>query len=200
MRTALASYFTILPVKAEHLVLSKVQKEALFDFMNKTKDKEEYRRIYAIKQKLEGIPYRTIAKNLDVNYRNVYRMVKSYKEQGLDGIKSKRKNAGRIPKISSDKNKLMIKEEIISKSPRTFGYLKNTWSIRLLAAYLTRILGINVSPMQTWRIVHDIGIVSKKPKLALEHESDYEEKKKTIDNYKRVSSALLKKDSTWIRR
>jgi DNA-directed RNA polymerase specialized sigma24 family protein len=59
-------------VKAEHLKLSKVQKETLFDFMKKTKDKEEYRRAYAIKQKLEGISYRTIAKNLDVNYRNTY--------------------------------------------------------------------------------------------------------------------------------
>ena len=67
-------------MKAEHLVLSKVQKEALFDFMNKTKDKEEYRRIYAIKQKLEGIPYRTIAKNLDVNYRNAYNWIKEYKK------------------------------------------------------------------------------------------------------------------------
>ena len=65
-------------------------------------------------------------------------------------------HTGRIPKISSDKNKLMIKE-IISKSPTTFGYLKNTWSIRLLAAYLTTIPGINVSPMQMWRIVHDLG-------------------------------------------
>ncbi|MFY9871775.1 MAG: hypothetical protein WAK17_18850, partial [Candidatus Nitrosopolaris sp.] len=27
--------------------------------------------------------------------------------------------------------------------------------------YLTTILGMNVSPMQTWRIVHDLGIVSK---------------------------------------
>jgi hypothetical protein len=34
----------------------------------------------------------------------------------------------------------------------------------------------------------------------LEHEKDYEEKKETIDNYKKVSAALLKKDSTWIRR
>ena len=47
-------------------------------------------------------------------------MIKSYKEHGLDGIRSKRSNAGRIPKISSDKNKKTIKE-IISKSPRTFG-------------------------------------------------------------------------------
>jgi len=186
-------------VKAEHLELSKVQKEALFDFMKKTKNKEEYRRAYAIKQKLEGIPYRTIAKNLDVNYRNAYNWIKEYKKYELDGIRSKRSNAGRKPKISSVKNKVMIKE-IISKSPTTFGYLKNTWSIRLLAAYLTAILKMNVSPMHTWRIVHDLGIVSKKPKLSLEHELDYEVKKKVVDNYKRVSSALLKKDSTWIRR
>ncbi len=192
--------FLLMHMKPHPLQLSAVQKRELFNFIKNTKNKEEYRRAIAVKQKIEGQSFRTIAKNLGVNYRNVYRMVKSYKEQGLDGIKSKRKNAGRIPKISSDKNKLMIKEEIISKSPRTFGYLKNTWSIRLLAAYLTRILGINVSPMQMWRIVHDLGIVSKKPKLALEHESDYEEKKKTIDNYKKVAAALLKKDSTWIRR
>jgi transposase len=40
--------------------------------MKGTRDKEEYRRASAIKQKLEGLPYRTIARNLDVNYRNVY--------------------------------------------------------------------------------------------------------------------------------
>ena len=121
---------------------------------------------------------------LNVNYRNVYNLIKKYKEYGLDGIRIKRNNAGIIPKISSDENKEMIKE-IISNSPRTFGYLKNTWSIRLLAAYLTTILGMNVSPMQTWRIVHDLGIVSRRPKLALEHAEDYEKKKKIIDNYKK---------------
>ncbi|MFZ0512080.1 MAG: helix-turn-helix domain-containing protein, partial [Candidatus Nitrosopolaris sp.] len=153
-------------MEAEHLKLSKVKKAELFDFMKETRNKEEYRRASAIKQKLEGLPYRTIARNLDVNYRNVYNWIKEHKEYGLDGIRSKRKNAWRIPKISSDKNKERVKE-IITKSPRTFGYLKNTWSIRLLAAYLTTILGMNVSPMQTWRIVHDLGIVSKRPKLAL---------------------------------
>lgn len=186
-------------MKAEHLELSKLKKAELYDFMKETRDKEEYRRASAIKQKLQGLPYRTIARNLDVNYRNVYNWIKVYKEYGLDGIRSKRNNAGRIPKISSDKNKDRIKE-IISKSPTTFGYLKNTWSIRLLATYLTTILGMNVSPMQTWRIVHDLGIVSKRPKLALEHANDYEKKKKIVDNYKKISAALLKKNSPRIRR
>lgn len=186
-------------MKAEYLRLSNIHKRELFEFMKETRNKEEYRRASAIKQKLEGLPYRTIARNLNVNYRNVYSWIKDYKEYGLNGIRSQRNNAGRIPNISSDKNKQMIKE-IISKSPRTFGYLKNTWTIRLLAAYLTTILKMNVSPMHTWRIIHDLGIVSKRPKLALEHAEDYTKKKKIVDNYKKVSAALLKKNSPGIRR
>ena len=101
-------------MNAEHLELAKGKKTELFNFMKETTNKEEYRRASAIKQKIEGLPYRTIARNLDVNYRNVYNWIKEYKEYGLDGIRSKRKNAGRIPKISSDKNKEKVKE-IISK-------------------------------------------------------------------------------------
>ena len=78
-------------VKPHCLQLSTVQKRELFDFIKNTKNKEEYRRAIAVKQKLEGQSFRTIAKNLGVNYRNVYHMIKSYKEYGLDGIRSKRK-------------------------------------------------------------------------------------------------------------
>ena len=58
MRTTLAQYFTILYVEAEYLELSKVKKAELFDFMKGTRNKEEYRRASAIKQKMEGLPYR----------------------------------------------------------------------------------------------------------------------------------------------
>jgi transposase len=76
------------PVRLE---LSPVQKKELFSFMKSTSDKEEYRRrASAIKQKMEGIPYRTIAKNLGVNYRNVYGWIKKYREYSLDGIRNKR--------------------------------------------------------------------------------------------------------------
>lgn len=172
-----------------------VQKKELFDFIKNTRNKEEYKRALAVKQKIEGLSYRTIAKNIGVNYRNVYRIVDAYRQERINGITSKRNNAGRIPKISSEKNKQMIKDIVINKSPSTFGYLKNTWSIRLLAKYLSKELMMNVSPMQTWRIINELGIKYKRPKLALEHEDDYEEKKKVVDNYKKVSSALLKNGS-----
>jgi transposase len=184
--------------KSYILKLSDTQKKELIRFMKSTRDKEEYRRASAIKQKMEGIPYRTIARNVGVNYRNVYDWINNYRKYGFDGIRNKRKNGGRKPVISSDKNKETIKDIVLNKSPKTFGYLKNTWSIRLLATYLSSLLEMNVSPMQTWRIIHDMGIVCKRPKLELEKGTDYEEKKNNIDRYKKVSSVLLKKDSTRI--
>ena len=187
-----------MPNNPVRLELSIVQKKELFSFMKSTKDKEEYRRASAIKQKMERIPYRTIAKNLGVNYRNVYDWINNYRKYGLDGIRNKRKNGGRKPVISTDKNKEIVKDIVLNKSPKTFGYLKNTWSIRLLTTYLSLLLEMNVSPMQTWRIIQDLGIVYKQPKLEVEKGVDYNEKKGKIDRYKKVSSALFKKDSTRI--
>jgi transposase len=137
--------------------------------MKSTNVKEEYRRASAIKQKMEGVPYRTIAKNLGVNYRNVYDWINNYRKYSLDGIRNNRMNAGRKPVISTDKNKEMVKDIILNKSPKTFGYLKNTWSIRLLATYLSTLLEMNVSPMQTWRIIHDLGIVYKQLLCCITH-------------------------------
>ncbi len=180
------------------LELSRVQKKELLLFMKSTHDKEEYRRAYAVKQKMEGKPYRTIAKDVGINYRNVYDWIDNYRKYGLDGIRNRRKNGGRKPVISTEKNKEIIKNRVLNKSPETFGYLKNTWSIRLLAAYLASLLGIPISRMQIWRIIHDMGIVYKQPKLELQKGDDYEQRKEMIDKYRKVSHALFKKDSTWV--
>jgi hypothetical protein len=40
--------------------------------------------------------------------------------------------------------------------------------------------------------------IQKQPKLELEKGDDYEEKKGKIERYKKISAALLKKDSTGI--
>jgi transposase len=186
------------PYHPLRLELSRVQKKELLLLMKSTRDKEEYRRAYALKQKMEGLPYRTIAKDMGVNYRTVYDWIDNYRKDGLNGIRNKRKSGGRRPMISIPKNKEMIKDIVLNKSPRTFGYLKNTWSIRLLATYLTSLLGMNVSRSQTWRIIHDLGIVYKQPKINLKKSDDYEQKKEKINRYKKISRALLKKDTAGI--
>ncbi len=60
-----------MPYHPLRLDLSKVQKRELLLFVKSNPDKEEYRRAYAVKQKMEGMSYRTIAKDIGVNYRNV---------------------------------------------------------------------------------------------------------------------------------
>ena len=120
-----------MPYHPLRLELSRVQKRELLLFMKSTRDKEEYRRAYAVKQKMEGMPYRTIAEDIGVNYRNVYDWINTYRKHGLEGIRNRRKSGGRRPVISTAKNKEMIKDLVLNKSPRTFGYLKNLWSIRL---------------------------------------------------------------------
>jgi transposase len=166
--------------------------------MKRTRDKEEYRRAYAVKQKMDGIPYRVIANDIGVNYRNVYDWIDNYRKDGLNGIRNKRKNGGRRAVLTTAKNKEMIKDIVLNQSPRTFGYLKNTWSIRLLATYLSSLLGINFSRSQTCNIIHDLGIVYKQPKINLIKSDDYEQKKEKINRYKKISRALLKKDTAGI--
>jgi transposase len=111
MDLALLFVFNYVSNRPLRLELSSAQKKELFSFMKSTCDKEEYRRAYAIKQKLEGLPYRTIAKDIGVNYRNVYDWINNYRKFGLeDGIRNRRKNGGRKPMISTEKNKETIKD------------------------------------------------------------------------------------------
>jgi transposase len=126
----------------------------------------------------------------------VYDWIKKYRDSGLDGIRNKkRKNGGRKPVISTDKNKEMVKDIVLNKSPKSFGYLKNTWSIRLLATYLSSLLEMNVSPMQTWRIIQDLGIEYKNSQNLNWKKVMVMRKRKEryIEGYKKISSALKKR-------
>jgi hypothetical protein len=45
---------------------------------------------------------------------------------------------------------------------------------------------VNVNAIQKWRIIHNLGIVYKQPKLELEKGVDYGERKKVINRCKKV--------------
>ena len=78
--------------------------------------------------------------------------------------------------------------------PHLFGYLRNTWSLRSLANCLTNELGITISFKHLQRIINDLGIRCKRPKLELLHGEDYEKGKERVENYKQVASALKKRE------
>ncbi len=75
-----------------------------------------------------------------------------------------------------------------------FGYLRNTWSLRLLANCLTNERGIPFSFKHLQRITKDLGVRCKRPKLELLHGEDYEEGKEKVQNYKQIAPALKKRE------
>jgi transposase len=84
--------------------------------------------------------------------------------------------------------------ELALQSPRLFGYLRNNWSVRLLSRHLTRQVGVKISKSHVWRILHEAGIVHKRPKAAVKSpDLDYERKAAKVSAYKRIAPALEKR-------
>lgn len=152
--------------------------------------KEEYRRCLAVLLRAQGMPNQDIAGMLGVDRRSVERWIKVYRAGGVVGL-TRRQHTGRSPRITSDEKKTIV--EIVLQSPTAFGYLKNEWNVRLLSRHLTREMGITISKSLVWDILRELGIVYKRPKAVVRSQDpDYEEKARTVGDYKEAASSLLK--------
>jgi transposase len=159
--------------------------------MKNTSDKKNYRRLLAVIQKSNGRTFEDIAKEHGVSIRTVQRWISAYLKTGTKGLEIK-KTGGTKFRITDEDREIML--SVLFNDPNIFGYIRNTWSLRSLAKCLTEELGIPISFKHLQRILKDMGIRCKRPKLELEHDgSDYEEGKKKVKNYKNVASALKKR-------
>jgi putative transposase len=156
--------------------------------MKNTSDKKNYRRLLAVIQKSNGRTFEDIAKEHGVSIRTVQRWISAYLKTGTKGLK---KPGGTKFRITDEDRGIML--SVLFNDPNIFGYIRNTWSLRSLATCLTEEFGIPISFKHLQRILKDMGIVCKRPKLELEHGPDYEEGKRQVKNYKKVASALKKR-------
>lgn len=175
--------------RAVPLVLSEGEEDGLRRLMADG-DKGEYRRCLAILLKAEGTSSQAIANTLGVTKRSVERWVKEYRAHGIAGLR-RRPHPGGKPRITQEQMRMIV--ETALKGPRSFGYLKNEWSVRLLARHLTEELGIRISKTHVWEMLRDLGIAYKRPKAVVRSpDPDYEEKARMVEDYKRMASELLK--------
>lgn len=177
--------------RGSKLYLTIEQKNSLKSLMKNTTDKRQYRRLLAILQKSNnGRTFKDIAKEHVVSIRSVQRWVFAYLENGTTGLKIKK--TGRSQSRITDENKEVMLS-VLFNDPNLFGYVRNTWSLRSLAKCLTEELDIPISFKHLQRILKDMGIRCKRPKLELEHGPDYNDGKKKVKNYKQIASALKKR-------
>lgn len=172
------------------LNLTTAQKNSITSLMKNTPDKKHYRRLLAVLQKSNGRTFEDIAKEHGVSIRTVQRWIPAYIQMGTKGLEI-RKPGGTKSRITDEDREIML--SALFNDPKIFGYIRNTWSLRSLAKCLTEELDIPISFRHLQRILKDMGIRCKRPKLELEHGADYEEGKKKVKNYKQVASALKKR-------
>lgn len=174
------------------LNLTTGQKNSIRRLMKKTTDKRHYRRLLAVLQKSNSRTFEDIAKEHGVSIRSVQRWLSAYLKTGTKGLEIKK--TGSTQSRITDENREIILS-VLFNDPNIFGYIRNTWSLRSLAKCLTEELDIPLSFRHLQRILKDMGIRCKRPKLELEHDdgTDYEEGKRKVQNYKKIASALKKR-------
>ncbi len=161
--------------------------------MKNTTDKRQYRRFLAILQKSNGRTFKDISKEHIVNIRSVRRWVFAYLENGTSGLEIKKTGSSSSQSRITDENKEIMLSGLFN-DPNLFDYVRNTWSLRSLAKCLTEEeLDIPISFKHLQRILKDMGIRCKRPKLELEHGPDYDDGKKKVKNYKQIASDLKKR-------
>ena len=104
------------------------QRNGLRSFMKKTKDKQEYRRAQAILKKGEG-KIKEIAKEHGVNERTTQRWIAVYAKKGIEGLQICRSSKSKS-RITDEDREIILSALFID--PHLFGYLRNTWSLRII--------------------------------------------------------------------
>ena len=161
--------------------------------MAKTKDKREYRAASGILLRAEGKKAEDVASHLGVTIKQVFAWTRFFRAKGIAGLHMK-KPTGRKPIKARIAKKIL--PSLLSKDPQAFGYLKGRWVLRDIAKELRK-EGVQLDFSSVHRILHDIGIVLKSPKMRAPGSVQKNYRKRTqIRNYKRAASMLLKKRSS----
>ena len=170
--------------------LNKNQKKILRRFMQKAKDKREYRAALGILLRGEGKAALFVAKRLGVTIKQVFFWCRKFKEEGITALQVK-KQSGRPAK---EKNKAKeIIPQLLKQDPQNFGFLKGKWVLRDISLHLKK-EGINLNYTGVRRALSDLDIIQKMPKLRAQGSiiKNYK-KREEIRRYKQIAAALLKK-------
>lgn len=172
------------------IALPNDQRKQLAHFMNETKDKREYRAALGVLLRGDGKSAKEVGRQLGVTVKQVFEWCHDFRTKGTDGLQM-RKPTGR-PAVHGDKAKRVI-PKLLKKDPQAFGYLKGRWVLRDIARELKK-EGIDLHYTSVHRILDDLGIVLKSPKLRAPGSIRKNYRKRAeIRRYKRIAGALLKK-------
>jgi len=171
--------------------LTRRESRELGELIRSSPDARVLRRAQIIRLSARGKTPREIADLLDRSWSGVRKIINRFNADGLASLADKRRE-GR-PRKRTDRYVSLLKEAV-QANPRDLGYPFSCWTLERLREHLARRTKIVLSPPHLSRLLHENGIVYRRPKHSMEHlrdEADYNEKKAFLEFVKKGPCNVL---------
>lgn len=121
----------------------------------------EHLRIVACKRVRRGETPSAVVRSLGLNRTTIYDWLERERRAGLRGLKA-RKAPGR-ERYLSEKKQQNLKQWIVKKDPRTFGYEQATWSRQIISELLRKHFGVSMSVTGVGKLLAYLDLTPQKP-------------------------------------
>ena len=122
----------------------------------------ERRRIRAVQKILDGGKQADVAREFGVTRGAVAHWMLNYRENNWDGLNARAKTGRPIIFKEEHREKLF---EIISRSPYSWGYVSDLWTVRMARDVLYEQTGTYFSETRVLSAMHDLGFSFQKPQV-----------------------------------
>lgn len=142
-----------------------------------TPEQLEQRRLAAGRDLQAGMSQAEVADEYEVSESTAHRWAKTVEQEGLEGLKSTRHEAGR-PAALTDEDKQRL-AELLQEGAQAHGWETDLWTRQRVAEVIEREFGVDYTPRHCSRILHEIGFRPVKPKREA-NEKDQAEKQRWL--------------------
>ncbi len=150
------------------------QRNILYDIIQEEDDKESSYRAKIILLKEKGYTVPEIRMAINHHDANIRKWIHRFNEKGIEGIIS-RKHMHKPIKISDNIEKKIV--EIATKNPRDYYEIPfSTWSLRVLAGYISKELNLvdSISHTEIRNILLKHGLRYRQSKITIGNSTDPE--------------------------
>lgn len=145
----------------------------------------EKRRKLAIEMLQAGKSYRFVAKTLNSSTSSVVRWQKTFKQKGLEGLKSK-PNLGRPSQLTNEQ-KTELFNDLLQGACKA-GYSSELWTLKRITEHVQKKFNISYESSSMWRLLNNENWSWQKPeKRAIQRNEE------AIENWKKESWVDIKK-------
>ena len=147
----------------------------------------EHIRILAVRRVREdGEAPSDVIKSLGLCRTTIYRWLRTYDKKGIEGLQST-KASGPKPKLS-DKQKQQVRQWILGKDPRQYGFDFGLWTRSIVAEMIQDKFGVTLGLTAIGRLLASLKITPQKPLRR-----SYERDPKAVDQWIKKTYPQLKK-------